>query len=187
LVVKSTQFRSADAEDARGIADLHAVRWGRHFRGAYSTSFLGDDVVADRRAVWSARLAATAGTHTTVAEQGGRLVGFIHVVVDDDVMWGTLVDNLHVAHDQHWRSIGIRLLARAARLVVDRAATDAMYLWVLPQNTSAQQFHRAAGATCVETAPVAPPGGKLTRLPGTPAKLRMAWRDVSTLARRFDY
>ncbi|EPJ42628.1 hypothetical protein STAFG_0002 [Streptomyces afghaniensis 772] len=32
-----------------------------------------------------------------------------------------------------------------------------MYLWVLEQNTAAQEFYRALGCTCVEKALVPPP------------------------------
>jgi hypothetical protein len=57
-----------------------------------------------------------------------------------------------------------------------------MYLWVLEQNTAAQQFYRALGGTCVEVAPVPPPGGVPARLNGFPKGLRIAWSDTSLLA-----
>jgi GNAT superfamily N-acetyltransferase len=181
--VTSLRLRPAGVDDAARIADLHADSWRRHYRGAYADSFLDGDVAADRRAVWSARLATPAGTDTTVAERDGRMVGFIHVVLDDDAVWGSLVDNLHVVHDQHRSGIGTRLLARAAQAVVDRAGGNAMFLWVLRQNTAAQQFYGASGAVCTETATVSPPGGDPDRLNGTPVKLRMAWPDSSSLVR----
>ena len=139
--------------------------------------------MADRRSVWSARLAAPTNTETILAEHNDEIVGFIHVVFDDDPGWGSLVDNLHVVHDQRRTGIGTQLLARAARAVTERAAGTAMYLWVLEQNTAAQRFYRASGATCIEKAAVSPPGGDPTRLNGTPLKLRMAWSDASRLSR----
>jgi GNAT superfamily N-acetyltransferase len=181
--VTSLRLRPADVDDAARIADLHADSWRRHYRGAYADSFLDGDVAADRRTVWSARLATPTGTETVVAERDARLVGFIHVVLDDDRVWGSLVDNLHVVHDQHRSGIGTRLLARAARAVVDRATSDAMFLWVLRQNTAAQQFYGANGAVCVEAANVSPPGDDPSRINGTPVKLRMAWSDPSGLVR----
>jgi len=183
-VVSSVRFRPADAGDADRIADLHADSWRRHYRGAYADSFLDGDVATDRRAVWSARLAAQNGTDTAVAERDGRLVGFVHVVFDVDAGWGSLVDNLHVVHDQHRSGVGSQLLARAAQAVVDRVTSNAMFLWVLQQNAAAQQFYRASGAVCMETATVSPPGGDPSRLNGTPVKLRMAWPDISSLVRR---
>jgi GNAT superfamily N-acetyltransferase len=174
-------FRLANADDAGQVAALHADSWRRHYRGAYADSFLDGDVLTNRRTVWSDRLAAPANSATVLAEHDGRLMGFIHVIFDHDPRWGSLVDNLHVVPDQHRGGVGTQLLRRAARSVTERATGAAMYLWVLQQNTAAQQFYRARGATCVETAPVAPPGGDPTRLNGAPNALRMTWPDVAPL------
>jgi ribosomal protein S18 acetylase RimI-like enzyme len=178
----SLRFRSATGDDAEQIALLHADSWRRHYRGAYADSFLDGDIATERRSVWLARLAAPTDSETVVAEQDGSLVGFVHVAFDDDPKWGSLVDNLHVLNDRRRTGIGTQLLSRAARAVVDRATDNAMYLWVLQQNTAAQHFYRATGADCVETSTVPPPGGDPTRLNGTPVCLRMAWPDASLLS-----
>jgi GNAT superfamily N-acetyltransferase len=177
----AVRFRSADAEDADQIAALHADSWRRHYRGAYADSFLDGDVAADRRSVWSARFATPTNSETVLAERNARLVGFIHVLFDNDPRWGSLVDNLHVVHDQRRTGIGSCLLRHAARAVSCRASGDAMYLWVLEQNAAAQQFYYACGATRAEAAPVPPPGGDPTRLTGTPRGLRMVWPDAAQL------
>ncbi|WP_241835008.1 GNAT family N-acetyltransferase [Pseudofrankia asymbiotica] len=168
-------------DDAEQIAALHADSWRRNYRGAYADSFLDGDVEADRRAVWSARLGGPANSETILAEQDARVVGFVHVGFDDDPRWGSLVDNLHVTHDLRRMGIGTQLLRRAARAVAGHGADNAMYLWVLRQNTAAQQFYRALGATAEGTAPVSPPGEDPARLHGAPLKLRMAWPDVTRL------
>jgi ribosomal protein S18 acetylase RimI-like enzyme len=175
------RFRSADAHDADAIADLHADSWRRFYRGAYSDSFLDGDLVADRRAAWSTRLAAPDGTATVVAERDSHLAGFVHVVFDTDPRWGSLLYNLHVVHDLRRAGIGTSLVRRAARAVVDGARGDAMFLWVLEQNTAAQGFYRARGAVRAERGPVPPPGGDPGRLTGTPYCLRMVWPDVTVL------
>jgi GNAT superfamily N-acetyltransferase len=177
--VTALRFRCAGVGDAEQVATLHADSWRRHYRGAYADSFLDGDVMADRRRVWSARLAAPAGTETILAEGDDELIGFIHVVFDDDPRWGSLVDNLHVVRAQQRTGVGTQLLARAARAVLKRASRASMYLWVLEQNHAAQQFYRASGATPVETAAVRPPGADPGRLNGVPRKLRMAWPDAS--------
>jgi len=182
----SVRLRLAGVEDAERVAVLHADSWRRHYRGAYADSFLDGDVVADRGSVWSARLAASSGSETVLAEYGGRLVGFVHVVFDSDPEWGSLVDNLHVVHDGRRAGIGSRLLGRAARAVGVRAGGGAMYLWVLEQNVAAQRFYLSRGATCVETAAVPPPGGDPARLNGSPRGLRMVWPDVATLSHLVD-
>ncbi|WP_329103485.1 GNAT family N-acetyltransferase [Micromonospora sp. NBC_01699] len=171
----SVRFRPAEPDDAERIAGLHADSWRRHYRGAYADSYLDGDVTTERRSVWSTRLASAANSATVVAERGGRLAGFVHVMFDHDPVWGSLVDNLHVAHDQHRTGIGTELLDRATRAVADRANGTGMYLWVLEQNTAAQRFYRACGATRAEAATVEPPGGDPTRLDGSPRKVRMVW------------
>jgi GNAT superfamily N-acetyltransferase len=177
----SLRFRAAGVDDAGQIAVVHAENWRRHYRGAYADSFLDGDVTADRRSVWSARLATPAHTTTVLAEHDGRLVGFVHVVFDEDPRWGSLVDNLHVVHDRRRTGIGSQLLRRAAEAVSRQATTHGMYLWVLRQNTAAQRFYHSCGGTVVETAFASPPAGDPTRLNGTPRKLRMAWTDIATL------
>jgi GNAT superfamily N-acetyltransferase len=171
-------FRHANSQDADRIAALHADSWRRHYRGAYADSFLDGDVEEDRRSVWSARLAAPDNSATILAERDGRLVGFVHVIFDDDPRWGSLLDNLHVIDDQRRTGLGTKLLVRAAEAVGQQAAHRGMYLWVLEQNTAAQQFYVGKGAECVEKTPLP---GNPARLNGNPLGLRMVWPDVAPL------
>lgn len=176
------RLRPAGPGDADNVALLHADSWRRHYRGAYADAYLDGDIESDRRAVWSARLAAAdAGTATILAEDDGRLVGFVHVVMDSDERWGSLLDNLHVAYDRQRGGLGTALIRAGATAVAERAASNAMYLWVLAQNTAAQQFYQALGGRCVERAAVPAPGGVPGRLNGSPRCFRMAWPDVALL------
>jgi ribosomal protein S18 acetylase RimI-like enzyme len=182
--MRSVHLRAADPSDAEGVASLHADSWRRHYRGAYADSYLDGDVVADRLAVWSSRLAAPANSVTLIAEDGTRLVGFVHVVLDDDPRWGSLIDNLHVTHDRQRGGVGTALVRGAFAAVVTQATSiPSVYLWVLEQNTAAQRFYRAMGGTFVEKASVSGPGGVPDRLNGSPSKLRFAWPDASLLVR----
>lgn len=119
-------------------------------------------------------------TATILAEEQGQLVGFVHVVLDDDPTWGALIDNLHVVHGRKRSGIGTRLLARAAAAVVDRGA-GGVYLWVLEQNVAAQAFYDARGGRSVGQREVRPPGGVPGRLNGSPLALRYVWPDPRTL------
>jgi GNAT superfamily N-acetyltransferase len=179
--VGSLQLRSAGADDADRIASLHADSWRRHYRGAYADSFLDGDIESNRRTVWSDRLAVPTNTETILAEHDGRLVGFAHVMFDSDPQWGSLVDNLHVLTDLRRTGIGRQLMVRCGRAIAERASSPGMYLWVLEQNVAAQGFYQALGGTCVEAAPVPPPGGDPSRLHGNPQGLRMVWPDTSAL------
>jgi ribosomal protein S18 acetylase RimI-like enzyme len=180
------RLRAAGPDDAEGVASLHAASWRRHYRGAYSDAYLDGDVLADRRAVWSSRLAGPEGTATVVAEDAAAacagVVGFVHVVFGSDERWGSLVDNLHVAYGRQRGGVGTALLVRAAEAVAERAAGGGpLHLWVLEQNTAAQGFYRALGGTRVERAPV-PPEDRPDRLNGSPAMLRFVWDDATALA-----
>jgi GNAT superfamily N-acetyltransferase len=173
-------FRIAEPSDAEAIAALHADSWRRHYRGAYSDSFLDGDVLADRVEVWTTRLRDLDETGRTIlAQRGDDLVGFAHVAFEEDRAWGALLDNLHVRHVEQRRGVGSRLLALVAEAVVERRT--GLYLWVLEQNVDAQAFYRARGAESVERARTSPPGGIASRLNGSPAKLRFVWRDPKVL------
>jgi len=77
--------------------------------------------------------------------------------------------------------IGTRLLALAARAVLDSSPASGLYLWVLEQNAGARAFYSARGGTCVETVAVTPPGDDPARLNGRPMGLRFVWPDPSRL------
>lgn len=180
----SLRFRAAGADDAQSVAALHADSWRRHYRGAYSDAFLDGDVLKDRRSVWQTRLAAPGNHATTMAEdEAGALLGFVHVVFDDDERWGSLVDNLHVTSDRKRSGIGTELMVRAAEAVAERARTTAMYLWVLEQNTAAQQFYAALGGAEVEKTGAEPPPAA-ARPGAAPQKFRIAWPDAATIIAR---
>ena len=173
-------FRDAAASDADAVAALHADSWRRFYRGAYSDEFLDGDVLADRQSVWSARLQqpsiATRTLVATTSDEG--LVGFVHMVLDENPTWGSLIDNIHVGRVNQRRGIGSQLIVRAAAVVAEAAVASGLYLWVLEQNTNAQAFYQRHGATCAEKTTVQPPNGVHTRLNGSPMKLRYVWTDA---------
>jgi ribosomal protein S18 acetylase RimI-like enzyme len=175
-------YRPATARDAGAIATLHADSWRRNYRGAYADAYLDGDVLADRRAVWAARLATDAADRRTiVAESQGRIAGFAHVVLDDHPVWGALLDNLHVVHDRKRQGIGVHLMDRVARAVVQARPGSRLFLWVLEQNVTAQAFYESLGGRCVEREPV--PDADPKRLTGAPWGLRYVWPDPEMLIR----
>lgn len=168
-------FRAAGLDDAPAIGRLHADSWRRNYRTAYPPEFFGPQLDEDRATVWIERLSKTLDGPTTTTtttilalDRHGDLVGFVHLVFDDDPEAGTLLDNLHVRHDAQRRGTGRQLLGRAAGAVVAHT-TSGMYLWVLEPNVRAQDFYRALGATVGRREPAEPPA-----LPGI-GKLQCAW------------
>ncbi|MEV4514807.1 GNAT family N-acetyltransferase [Dactylosporangium sp. NPDC049525] len=167
--------RVAEDGDVDAIAALHADSWRRHYRGAYADAYLDGDLDVERRAVWRARFQDRTGTVTIVAEDEQGLIGFVHVVLDDDGHWGSLVDNLHVTSGRRHGGVGTALHTAAVGAVLRQATSPHLYLWVLEQNTAAQRFYRSRGGVHAGTVPV---GGDPRRLHGSPNKFRMVWRPV---------
>jgi GNAT superfamily N-acetyltransferase len=168
-------LRLATHADARAVAALHADSWRRHYRGAYSDAYLDGEVEAERLKVWHTRLELQDGSTTTVlAEEAGTVVGFIHVVLEEDPTYGSLVDNLHVAYGRKRGGIGTRLITEAAKVVIDHGP-GGLHLWVLEQNSGAQRFYEALGGQRVDRARVSAPSGNPERLQGSPIKVRYVW------------
>jgi ribosomal protein S18 acetylase RimI-like enzyme len=176
------RLRVAGSDDTGKVAELHADSWRRFYRGAYSDAFLDGDVVADRHAVWSGRLASPGHWLTILAEDDAEAAGFVHIEFDVDDRWGSLIDNLHVRHDRRRGGLGRSLVGAAAQAAVERARHHSLHLWVLEQNEAALLFYQALGGVRVETRPVPAPGGDPSRLTGSPNGIRIAWPEASTLA-----
>lgn len=169
-------FRPATAGDIEAIANLHAESWRRHYRGAYRDEFLDNGVHADRRAVWTERLSAPSADRVTLVADDGAVAGFVHVVVDDDPTWGSLIDNLHVATAAKRQGVGRELMARATAEALTKATSRRVYLWVLEQNLDAQAFYQAVGGEYAGREEITPQGG------GTVIRLRYVWPDGGKLA-----
>ncbi|TQS39512.1 GNAT family N-acetyltransferase [Cryptosporangium phraense] len=177
-------YRGAYADsflDGDVLADRRAVWESRLAAPAASTTTPGAPVTratppsAQRASATTPGAPGAPGASATIiAEYDDRAVGFVHIVFDHDPRWGSLVDNLHVTDDRRRTGVGTHLLRAAARAVADRGSV-AMYLWVLEQNTSAQAFYTARGATRGETTPVP---GDPARLNGSPRRIRMIWPDA---------
>jgi len=170
-------YREATARDVEAIAELHADSWRRHYRGAYSDAFLDNEVFADRLAVWTDRRQRVDRSNecTIVAELDGAVVGFAHMILNEDPQWGALLDNLHVLHDLKGSGIGTRLMAETARAVLERAPSSGLFLWVLEGNKAAEAFYQARGGRRVGRKSSEAPGG------GRIIGLRYVWPDPSVL------
>jgi ribosomal protein S18 acetylase RimI-like enzyme len=176
--------RAGSPTDVEKIAALHADSWRRHYRGAYSDPYLDGDLQTERLAVWRERFETQRErTATIMAETDGVLVGFVHVVLDDDATWGSLIDNLHVRYNCKRAGIGRTLMAGAADVAVEHGS-GGLYLWVLEQNQAAQAFYGSLGGSRVEHSFAGAPGGDLTHLKGRPMKLRYFWHNPSVLRDR---
>jgi len=187
------RFRAAGPGDAPAVAALHADSWQRHYRGAFSDSFLDGEAPGFLLDRWTERLAEPDPRDRTILAEldedreradGGALVGLAHTILDDNPTWGALLDNLHVRYGQKRQGVGTRLLSLTAQAVLADRPGSGLYLWVLEQNTNARAFYDARGGACVESREVMAPGGNPARLNGKPKCLRYTWPDPALLLGR---
>jgi ribosomal protein S18 acetylase RimI-like enzyme len=171
------ELRSAVMSDAKEIALLHADSWRRTYRGTLRDDFLDGDVVQNRLSVWNERLTAPrANQFVVVAEEDNVLQGFVCAFGDDDATWGSLVDNLHVRHDQKGRRIGTSLMRAVGAWGVVHYPRAGVYLWVLEANHAARGFYKRLGATNEGLVMKESADG------GSAANLRYAWSSPAALA-----
>lgn len=140
-------YRPARMTDKEPIARLHADSWRRSYRGLFSDRFLAEEADADRLQVWTQRLAAAAENQFVyVADQNGEVQGFVCVYAQDDPQWGSLIDNLHIAHAVKRQGLGRNLMLQASRWLAQRHADTGVYLWVMEANQPARRFYETFGA-----------------------------------------
>ncbi len=84
-----------------------------------------------------------------VAEAPAGLAGFACVFPDRDPVFGSFLDNLHVASELTGQGIGRHLLSEISRRLQGYGSRSGIYLWVLEQNPRARKFYERAGGVVV--------------------------------------
>lgn len=153
-------FRVADAADAEPIARLHTDSWKRTYRGMTTDEFLDGGALENRRHVWHQRLGASrADQYVCVAADGASIIGFVCAFAAEDPVWGSYVDNLHVAYGHQGRGIGRDLMRQAAEWLGRDHADRGLYLWVMEANAAARAFYERLGASNEGVTDLPDPGG----------------------------
>ena len=169
-------LRPAALTDHYAIANLHAHNWRLNYRGVLSDRYLDYEVENERLENWHKRLKnTTPGELVTVAEYENELVGFCSLIINEDPVFGSYIDNLHVSSTQQKLGVGKMMMRHAATTVAERADTHKMYLWVYEANANARSAYEKVGVTNFETLDLANVDG--TRSP----TCRYTWDDISTL------
>jgi|SRR5579859_3432791 len=170
-------LREASKRDAAAIANLHADSWRSAYRGILSDDYLANRVHAERVALWHDRFSANAAKPMFVilAETKNVVEGFACVFPYEDPIFGSFLDNLHVAPSRTGQGIGKLLLGEAARRLLNSGKVGGLYLWVIEQNERARQFYARAGAAEVETKVLPMPDG------GRHPEVRCYWPDPTQL------
>jgi GNAT superfamily N-acetyltransferase len=172
-------YRLAKPEDEAAIAKLHAESWQKHYRGIFSDAYLDEQVVQERADLWAERFAhPIPNREILLAKKNGQLVGFACIEINEDPVFGTLLDNLHVSREVQGQGIGAQLMERTAQLAESRQAGLGYYLWVLEDNQQARKFYALMGATNHETVAHENPDG------GTAMVCRYIWRRTEAVRLR---
>lgn len=173
------RIRVAQAHDALGIASLHVSSWRAAYRGMLSNTYLDGPVETERAQLWRSRFAQPAANqYVVVAETQEQIVGFACAYGAEDPTWGTLLENLHVAHEYRRRGIGARLMAQVASWSTCAHPSASLHLWVLKPNLPARSFYQVLGAEPIESTVWHPPEG------GPVPQVRLAWREPRALLAR---
>ena len=169
-------LREAVFSDYKAIAQLHADSWKKTYRGILSEDYLKNEVDADRLNVWHQRLQQPdKNQRTGVALRNNEIVGFCCAILNDDPVFGTLIDNLHVSSTVQKSGIGRALLTDLAQYICEKCGDRRMYLWVYPSNTNARIFYERLGGIFAEE--VEKPNDDGT----TSLSCRYTWENSGTL------
>lgn len=146
-------FRNASEMDAENIAKLHAESWRLNYRGLLDDQFLDDEVIENRKQVWSERMnSPDLNQRVILAKVQDELIGFGCLFLNDDKQYGALLDNLHVTESYSGKGIGSGIIKRLASEIKSSGGRNDMYLWVLKGNDSAIRLYEKLGAQQKELA-----------------------------------
>ena len=112
-----------------------------------------------------------------VACDGDIIIGYACILLNDDAVFGSLLDNLHVATSWQGTGTGTILIKSAARFIYETASEKKFYLWVLEQNFKARKFYEKLGGKNYETILMPNPDG-ITSSP----TCRYVWMNIDELA-----
>ena len=169
--------RAGTEADVGSIADLHTQSWRAAYRGILSDYYLDGAAHEDRLTSWQKRYSDQHANPmlVMVAELDGELAGFICIFPDEDAVFGSLLDNLHIAPNLTGSAIGRRLVSEAVKRLIVESPGSGMYLWVFARNHGARRFYERAGAIAADSAEKPMPDGNRV------LSVRYHWPDPAIL------
>jgi GNAT superfamily N-acetyltransferase len=122
-------IRGADRQDLAAIAKLHSESWRTAYRGILTDDYLDGRVHQERLATWQERFSSQADERmfVIVAEEDNHLAGFASAFRDEHLVFGPLLDNLHVAPRVTGRGIRRHLLSEIARCLATSGFRTGLY------------------------------------------------------------
>lgn len=140
-------LRNATIQDAQTIATIHVASWQAAYDGLLPEEFLDRLSVPQRAKFWRSILAESAG-ETWLAEENGRLLGFVNFgpCRDEDMDKETVAEiyAIYLLPEAWGKGYG-RALCQQALLSLKEAGFSEVSLWVLSENEGAIAFYERAG------------------------------------------
>jgi GNAT superfamily N-acetyltransferase len=142
------EIRDAAPGDAAAMVDINVRAWRRAFAGAVHQSVLEARDPARQRRFWDEALPSAPPAFTAVADDEGRVVGFVHAGPqrDGDLDPGRVheVWGLYVDPDRAREGIGRALLGWALA-AIEAGPWEAATLWTLRDVPATRRFYEAQG------------------------------------------
>ena len=146
------KIRVATINDSSRIADIHATSWQYSYAGILSDKYLLETVPKERLIMWEQSLEYPQHNQCIfVAEYDDNVIGFICVLLDEDPLLGSYIDNLHIDKSHQSRGIGKALLVNAAEWSYEQSPKSGLFLLVTQQNKRAQAFYIRLGGCKQQT------------------------------------
>lgn len=169
-------IRWANSGDAEIVALLHTASWRDAYANILSAEFLSGPIEQDRLEFWASRFASSRPEQAILlAEEHRSPVGFVCVLRNDDAVFGSRIDNLHVAPRHRGRGIGEQLFSEAAGWISGLGPSSGIYLWVFEANVAGRRFYERLGGKEVERSVSAIPSAR------GQAVLRVAWDSAAAV------
>jgi len=169
-------LRSATLSDYIAIAKLHADNWRLAYRGTMSDNFLNDEVDNERLSTWYKRLKIpNRHQFVTVANLGNSIVGFCCLLINEDSIFGSYIDSLHVSANLRKSGIGKMMISHSAKIICEKADSKKLYLWVYESNKNARLVYERLGAINYETIEKSNGDGTISKT------CRYVWDDITSL------
>ncbi len=159
--------RSIRPSDRPHIVAIQTESWQDSYVDALPEAYLASQLVEDLERHWH-KIHIQPDDIVLVAEEKG-IIGFIAVWCRPD----PYIDNLHVTPSKRSKGVGSKLMASAARQMIQQGHQTA-YLWVIESNKKAIRLYERLGGVRTEQA--------IKNLFGYQVpSIKIVWSDISVL------